>query len=482
MHTTLMGLETEYAFTPYDAGGQPLNRAHFSEKMVELAAERLPSMFGRDRHDLFLANGSRLYLDAAVNLLNLEYSTPETTNPAELVAHARAGDRILAGLARDLETAHAELHESFVSKTNFDYSGHTSGSHENYLHRSPQVILAPQLIPHLVSRIIYCGGGGFHADPNRIEFMLSPRVCFLDQTSAVGALNGRAIFSTRQESLSQSEYGRLHLMCGEGVRFELAEYLRFGTTALILRLIDSGLRPGSAVKLDPVPAINRVARDIRCRQKIGRIGGRPATAIDVQRHYLDQVQDEAGNPILPDWTDAVCERWRATLDALESDPLQLAGALDWPTKLGLYRTYVQRNGVDWRQISSDPDTVPHEFGARLFEFDVRFGDISGDGLDAALMEYSEPGARLVGDSQIDQARTAPPANSRARLRGAWIERLHSQREGKECNWHWIKDHHTNKSLRFDDPLSVSEVTWQDPGSRSHLERDNLQQLPAFLRD
>ena len=103
--------------------------------------------------------------------------------------------------------------------------------------------MAPQLIPHLVTRVIYSGGGGFNADVPNIEFMLSPRVFFLEQIMSPGSQNNRAIFTTRQEPLSNSPYGRLHLLCGEGVRFQMTEYLRFGVTALILRLIDSGFSP-----------------------------------------------------------------------------------------------------------------------------------------------------------------------------------------------------------------------------------------------
>jgi proteasome accessory factor A len=478
MNNTLMGLETEYAFTPYDSNGAPLNRMLYSESLVTSASSRYPSLFGRDSRDIFLANGSRLYVDSGTNLLNLEYSTPECTSPEELIAHARAGDRILAELARDLESSQPALHRAFVSKTNFDYSGHTSGSHENYLHTAPQVEVAPQLIPHLVSRIIYSGGGGFNAAALNIEFMLSPRVYFLEEVRSPGSQNSRAIFTTRQEPLSNSQYGRLHLLCGEGVRFEVSEYLRFGVTALILRLIDCGFTPGNGIELDPLPAINKVARDVHCRELIGRINGVPASAIDVQRYYLRQVQAQLRRSFLPEWAGNVCDRWQAILDGLEADPMQLAGILDWPTKLGLYRAFVEQKGHDWQQLTHEEHESQQEIRACLFEFDIRFGDIADNGLFATFENDNRPATRLVTEIEIDDAMRIPPQGSRARLRGEWIDRLIQKRQGKECNWGSIQDHKARKTILFDDPLDLSEVTWVKDSSRY---RDSPRRA-LFLRD
>lgn len=469
MNSTLMGLETEYAFTAYDHDGNALDRTVYSDRLVTPASRRYASLYGRDKQDLFLANGSRLYVDSGLGLINLEYSTPECTRPEELIAHLRAGDRILAGLARDLEHSHPELDRAFISKTNFDYSGQTSGSHENYLHHAPQARLAPQLIPHLVSRIIYSGGGGFNGATPNIEFMLSPRVLFLEHVISPGSQIERAIFTTRNEPLSNSPYGRLHLLCGEGVRYDMSEYLRFGVTALIIRLVDSGLSPARGIELEPLPAINTVARDLRCRDKIGHINGVPASAIDVQRHYLNQVKSRLGQSRLPDWAETLCNRWEATLAGLESDPMQLAGILDWPTKLGLYRSFVEEKGFDWQRLTHPENKAQSKIRARLFEFDVRFGDIADDGLFTTLENHGRPENKIVTDIAIEDAMRIPPQNSRARLRGKWIKQLSRKRRDKTCNWGHIFDHKASRSLRFDDPFGVADVAWaNDDDARSSL--------------
>ena len=460
MSNALFGLETEYAFTPFDHNGQALNRTDYSKRFVALAARLYPSLQGRDKYDLFLSNGARLYVDSGMGLINLEYSTPECTTPGELVAHTRAGDRLFAKIARELEHKWPEVRNAFISKTNFDYSGHTSGSHENYLHRAPQAILAPNLIPHLVSRIIYTGGGGFDDSKKKnIAFKVSPRVSFLKKVTSGGAQENRAIFTTRNEPLSVSRYGRLHLLCNEGLRFDMSEYLRFGVTALLIRLADSGVNLANSIEIKPLSAIRIVAQDTECKKEIGNISGVPATAIDLQRHYLAQVRSHIGKSYLPVWAAHVCNCWAMILDELNADPMQLAGVLDWPTKLALYQNFVTQKGSDWKQLTRGTDKNQREMRAKLFEFDVRFGDISKDSPFDNLAKEIGPSNILVTDGEIDDALSTPPQNTRAKLRGEWVSRLNQSYRGKQCDWNSILDKRAKQSLNFDNPFGTTCPGW-----------------------
>ena len=319
--------------------------------------------------------------------------------------------------------------------------------------------LAPELIPHLVSRVVYTGSAGFDETAQNVEFMLSPRVRFLRRVKSSGSQNNRAIFSTRQEPLSNSQYGRLHLLCGEGVRYDTAEYLRFGVTALLVNLIDFGVRFADSIELEPLRAINIVARDLSCRESIGLLNGVPASAIDVQRHYLSQVQAHVGRPYLPEWAEPLCNRWQATLDSLETDPMQLVGILDWPTKLGLYRAFVEQRGFDWQQLTQEARKSDREIRAELYEFDVRFGDISEDGLFASITRDTNSANELVSERTVDDALHTPPQGTRARLRGEWIERLSKDSSNMQCDWSSIYDNQEKSSLLFDDPFLSGDVGW-----------------------
>ena len=76
-----------------------------------------------------LTNGARYYVDHA----HPEYSTPECSNPLELVCHDRAGEVILG---RSMEAARHLLppgDDILIHKNNSDGKGNSYGCHENYL-------------------------------------------------------------------------------------------------------------------------------------------------------------------------------------------------------------------------------------------------------------------------------------------------------------------------------------------------------------
>jgi proteasome accessory factor A len=209
----------------------------YGRRLMRRAEETYPCLYGGGPIDLYLGNGARLYLDIGYGLFNVEYATGECPTPRDLVAHVGAGDGILAGLAADLAAEADELANVFVSKCNLDYHGHTSGSHENYLIVDSHERLARELIPYLVTRQIFSGGGGFDNRSPGLDSMLSPRVRHLELVKSRGAQSHRGIFTRRDEAHASEGYGRLHLLCGEGVRCQRSEYLRFAVTALLIHLV-----------------------------------------------------------------------------------------------------------------------------------------------------------------------------------------------------------------------------------------------------
>ena len=91
----LMGLETEYALAPRFSGDDESSGPADLGSIIRQARQSLTHLPAGDRGlDLYLGNGSRLYLDVG---LHLELSTPECTEPTELVRYLRAGDRIVDG-------------------------------------------------------------------------------------------------------------------------------------------------------------------------------------------------------------------------------------------------------------------------------------------------------------------------------------------------------------------------------------------------
>src|SRR5499433_4289907 len=80
--------------------------------------------------NVILTNGARLYVDHA----HPEYSTPEVTNPRDLVLWDKAGERVMAEASRRAATIPG-TQPIHLYKHNTDSKGVSFGAHENYLMR-----------------------------------------------------------------------------------------------------------------------------------------------------------------------------------------------------------------------------------------------------------------------------------------------------------------------------------------------------------
>src|ERR1700745_2195063 len=94
MDRRIFGVETEYARPGISRG-----RRRLSPDEVARYLFRGVVSWGRSSN-VFLRNGSRLYLDVGSHP---EYATPECDNVVDLVAHDKAGERILEGLLVDAD-------------------------------------------------------------------------------------------------------------------------------------------------------------------------------------------------------------------------------------------------------------------------------------------------------------------------------------------------------------------------------------------
>ena len=191
--------------------------------------------------DRVLANGSRFYNDHT----HPEYTTPECNSLFSLVAHDVAGERIVAESTR---IRNQELGEKAVQvfKNNTDYSGHSYGTHDNYLvpRDIPFDILVKGLVPFMVTRQLFAGAGKVGSEnPKTNQFkglQLAQRSDFIENILSIETMTKRPIINTRDEPhAKRSQYRRLHLIMGDANMSAYATALKVGTTKLVLNLIAS---------------------------------------------------------------------------------------------------------------------------------------------------------------------------------------------------------------------------------------------------
>ncbi|HEU4349129.1 MAG TPA: proteasome accessory factor PafA2 family protein, partial [Actinoplanes sp.] len=129
--------------------------------------------------NVILTNGARLYVDHA----HPEYSTPECTNPMDIVRWDKAGERVMAEASRRAATIPG-AHRIQLYKNNTDNKGASYGSHENYLMRrqTPFADIVAHLTPFFVTRQIFCGAGrvGIGQDGSGAGFQISSRADFFE--------------------------------------------------------------------------------------------------------------------------------------------------------------------------------------------------------------------------------------------------------------------------------------------------------------
>jgi tetratricopeptide (TPR) repeat protein len=474
MDETLFGMETELAFSALRTGMRDPNQATLFKiprpldsavssavqdllvgDFVMLAEEQLCSLRDLQARGVYLGNGSRLYLDAG---RHPEFCTPECRSPEELVRWQLAGERILANLLEELTKIRPDNVFSLF-RCNVDYGGTQStwGCHESYQHRSDETQMIKHLIPHLVSRIVYTGAGGLNNRVDQAEFLISPRVPHLMHAIGGDSQTERALYHTKNEQLGKAEFSRLHLICGESNSSHLSTYLKFGTTALIVRLIDAGVCRGNELAFHrPLHVMNKYARDVECQRKCRLRNGRRRSAIQIQREYLAMVEEHLSEDFMPEWAPRVCERWRETLDQLETDPSSLSTRLDWAIKRALFEDRIGRSNTSWNDL-----TTGSGLGAELCEIDTRFGELGPAGLFRRLDQAGALDHRLPELGSVDDAITSPPPGGRAEVRGRAIQELGTEedRDRYKCKWELILDQEEGRIFDMADPYG-RDAEWR----------------------
>jgi len=362
------------------------------------------------KSDRILPNGARLYNDHS----HPEYSTPECLSLFDLVAHDRAGERILLQAAQNLSRQRGC--DVRLYKNNTDFQGHSYGCHDNYLMSRdvPFDALRTALTAFNVTRQIFAGAGkvGIESDHGLVSpgiFQLAQRSDFFEVEASVDTMHRRPLVNTRDEPHADPKrYRRLHGIVGDANMCELATALKVGTTALVLDCIERRVVPESLQLARPVDAIKAISHDPTYKWQVTLADGSVTTAIEIQRRYHELAARYAHSH--DSETEWVLNEWARVLDALQRDPMTLVGELDWVTKKWLLTTFVESEGVEW----SDP---------WLRSLDLEYHNIH---LETGLyyeLQKENAVRRLVSEEQIQKAVGTPPVDTRAYVRGRAIERF-----------------------------------------------------------
>jgi proteasome accessory factor A len=399
-----------------------------------------------------LTNGARYYVDHA----HPELSTPECADPRSVVVYDRAAELILQ---RSMEAALRTLppgQEVVVYKNNSDGKGNSYGCHENYLmdRAVPFGRIVAHVLPHFVTRQLYCGAGKVGSEApgvsiDDVPFQLSQRADFFEEEVGLETTLKRPIVNTRDEPHADAQkYRRLHVIVGDANLAEVATFLKVGTTAVVLSMIEDDFLPREFAFAAPVQALRRVSYDLTLRRPLELNDGTTVTALEVQWELYDRARkyaedrgldcvggDEVGSEVL--------RRWEAVLSGLEVDPMSTSPQVDWVAKYRLLLGYRDRHGLEWR----DP---------KLAALDLQYHDLRT----AKSLAQRAGLERITGDGEVELAAVEPPPDTRAYFRGKCLQRWSSSIVA--ANW---------DSLVFDiggDPLRRVPMMEPMRGTKAHV--------------
>jgi proteasome accessory factor A len=439
----IFGIETEYGVTCTFKGQRRLS----PDEVARYLFRRVVS-WGRSSN-VFLRNGSRLYLDVGSHP---EYATAECDDLTELVVHDKAGERILEGLLVDAEQRLAEegvTGDIYLFKNNTDSAGNSYGCHENYLvgRHGEFGRLADVLIPFLVSRQIVVGAGKVLQTPRGAIYCVSQRAEHIWEGVSSATTRSRPIINTRDEPHADAErYRRLHVIVGDSNMSETTTLLKVTMTDLVLRMIEAGVPIRDMTLENPIRAIREISHDITGRRKVRLSSGREMSALEIQSEYhsraLEFVDREGCSPVHRQ----MLELWGRVLKAVDSEDLGLIDReIDWAIKYSLLERYRANRGLS---LSSP----------RIAQMDLAYHDISRTRGLYYLLERNGQVERVAHEPQVFEAKNVPPQTTRARLRGEFIRKAQEKRRDFTVDWVHLKlNDQAQRTVLCKDPFkSVDE--------------------------
>lgn len=293
-----------------------------------------------------------------------------------------------------------------------------------------------RLVPFLITRPIFAGAGMVDADGRFQIADKAPAInCIVGYGGMIGdrpifsmghffkAVYADSWFAPREYCELFAERQRLQIGLGDSNMCETAEYLRVGTTLLVLDAIEAGTFKTPPAIRRPIQVLHEICADEALTHTFSLVDGQEVSALQVQRYYL------AGcRAFLNQQTDVPAEAWgllrlwNQTLDQLEQlitdkEPADsLVGSVDWVTKK--YLLEKAGEGANW---------------AERKKIDLRYHELSDDGY-FAMLQQAGFAPRVIQSDAIERATRLAPPNSPATMRGHYIREFVDGEEPVTANW------------------------------------------------
>ncbi|GAA1803965.1 Pup--protein ligase [Nesterenkonia flava] len=471
MDRRVIGVETEFGLAHRPSSGRGLPPDELARYLFRPVVE-----YGRSSN-IFIPNGSRLYLDVGSHP---EYATAECADLMDLLAADRAGEQMMHELAVEAErriAADGFDGQVYLLKNNVDSAGNSYGSHENYL--IPRTThfrrLSGILLPFLVTRQILVGAGRVvpATEDREAHYAFSQRADHMWEGISSATTRSRPIVNTRDEPHADAaHHRRLHVIVGDSSMSSTTSLLRYGSTDLVLRMVESGVPIGDFELENPIGAIRHVSHDITGKATVRIRGGEEMTAVQLQRGLLQRAKRfVAEHGAHHEHVDRVLELWERTCEAVETGDHGLIDQdIDWAIKKRLVEDVAAKHGIGWDH-------------PRLEQIDMAYHDVHPQRGLFHLLARRGRVSSVIDDDAVTHAMITPPA-TRAALRGEFLSTARAY--GAEHTVDWVHHKLTDRPLdtiMLKDPFAHQderiEALLDTLGDRSsQLQEQSLRQRRA----
>lgn len=222
---------------------------------------------------------------------------------------------------------------------------------------------------------------------------------------------------------------RLHLNLSDSNMCQTAEYLKIGTTALVLDMAESGFLKKIPRFGDPIRALKEINRALAEQDESEN--SIFSDALAVQREYHKQAVEFVSQS---DYTSIeareIVRTWGRVLDMLEKSPDLLWGKIDWVTKRQILNSIEDEN--DWNVLK---------------KIDLKYHEL--DSGYHANLENAGESLIIIDNDDIETAIFHPPEETPAYFRGEIIKALTKMDKSPRFSWTMRPPGKTKKGVLVD---------------------------------
>jgi len=422
----IYGIENEFGIASQHADGsysQPTVDSLEHTVYLQQIENSILISHSSDYQFLWHSNGSVTYIDIGYHP---EHASPECLSVRDAVRYNKASE-LLASRVFDYSPTRLLLFKNNLGydqdSPGLDGASGYYGCHENYLLENcpaNNVAAIEELKPllgMLATRQIFDGAGWWRKNG---DFCISQRAGGIYSEIGFSATSDRSFFQLKKGDTGSEM--RLHVVCGDANICEFAGYLKIGTMSLILSLFESGCFP-EIICMNPLDALKSISQSADPHARLVQINdGSYINALDMQIIFFESVHRQlSGASYADDELEAeireIMAKWEQSLNAVSSRDYEwMRGRFDYATK-----QYLAQQEITRKAASS-----PHNIQDIRKTVDIMYHGISNPALHQR-MKSKWHDRRIFTDADIEDAAISAPQNTRARIRGLFVNILKNRR-------------------------------------------------------